>query len=79
MLKRNKAILYLLLCGLMLYYAKPYIVISTESLQGIFSLTWLGLALLVVGGNVSSLLYAKKEEQKKLLQQKLRKPIRQRG
>ncbi|OZT12336.1 hypothetical protein CHN50_12585 [Priestia aryabhattai] len=63
----------------MLYYVKPYIVISIDSLQGIFSLAWLGLALLVVGGNVSALLYAKKEEQKKLLQQKLRKPTRQRG
>ncbi|MDT2045202.1 MULTISPECIES: hypothetical protein [Bacillaceae] len=79
MLKRNRALLYLLLCGLMLYYVKPYIVISIDSLQGIFSLAWLGLALLVVGGNVSALLYAKKEEQKKLLQQKLRKPTRQRG
>lgn len=78
MLKRNKAILYLLLCGLMLYYAKPYIVISTESLQGIFSLTWLGLALLVVGGMCHHF-YMRKRRTKKLLQQKLRKPIRQRG
>ncbi|TYR82162.1 hypothetical protein FZC66_00760 [Priestia megaterium] len=59
-MNKNKAILILLLCGFMLYYALPHLVVTTQTLQGIFSVSWLAFALLVIGGNLSSLLYTKR-------------------
>ena len=82
---RNKALLSLLLCGLMLYYAVPRLVMDVNSTQGIFSLAWLLLAFLVIGGNLSSLLYVSKklQAQRKNVQhidrKTLKKQLRQRG
>ncbi|WP_078414029.1 hypothetical protein [Priestia abyssalis] len=58
---RNQTMLSLLLCGLMLYYAIPRLAVDVNSAQGFFSLSWLFLALLVTGGNLSSLLYNSKK------------------
>ncbi|MFC3883225.1 hypothetical protein ACFOU2_06710 [Bacillus songklensis] len=82
---KNKALLSLLLCGLMLYYAVPRLVVDANSTQGMFSLAWLLLAVLVIGGNLSSLLYAPKKFQarRKNIQhidkKTSKKQIRQRG
>lgn len=58
---KNQTMLSLLLCGVMLYYAVPRLAVDVNSAQGVFSLSWLVLALLVVGGNLSSLLYKSKK------------------
>jgi hypothetical protein len=58
---KNQTMLSLLLCGLMLYYAVPRLTVDVNSAQGFFSLSWLLLALLVAGGNLSSLLYKSKQ------------------
>ncbi|MDQ0245894.1 hypothetical protein J2S09_003472 [Bacillus fengqiuensis] len=58
---KNQTMLSLLLCGLMLYYAVPRLAVDVNSAQGVFSLSWLFLALLVAGGNLSSLLYKPKK------------------
>ncbi|WP_239422086.1 hypothetical protein [Bacillus sp. CGMCC 1.16541] len=67
---KNKTLLYLLLCGLMLYYAVPKLSLNTETLQGFFSLSWLLLAILVIGGNLSSFLYRSKKERQSVIQKK---------
>ncbi|MBM7701219.1 hypothetical protein [Metabacillus iocasae] len=67
---KNKTLLYLLLCGFMLYYAVPKLVLNTETLQGIFSLSWLFLSVLVVGGNLSAFLYRTKKERQQVVQTK---------
>nr|WP_205184686.1 hypothetical protein [Metabacillus iocasae] len=54
----------------MLYYAVPKLVLNTETLQGIFSLSWLFLSVLVVGGNLSAFLYRTKKERQQVVQTK---------
>lgn len=57
-MKRNRYILCLLLSGFLLYYAVPRFSIFAEGLAGIFSISWLFLALLVIAGNLSAILYS---------------------
>jgi hypothetical protein len=58
MIMKNRLILCLLICGLLLYYGIPNLSIEAEGLQGIFSIAWLGFAVIVVGGNLVGLLYS---------------------
>ncbi|MBD8068965.1 YtxH domain-containing protein [Bacillus sp. PS06] len=58
---KNRLILCLLICGLLLYYGIPNLSIEAPGLQGIFSMAWLGFALIVVGGNLVGLLYSPKK------------------
>ncbi|GIN38752.1 MULTISPECIES: hypothetical protein [Heyndrickxia] len=58
---RNRYLLCMLLTILMLYYALPHLSFSLENKQGIFSLAWLGLSLLVFAGNLSAWLYTPKK------------------
>ncbi|HWO97328.1 MAG TPA: hypothetical protein VNM45_13555 [Bacillus sp. (in: firmicutes)] len=80
---KNNTTLSLLLCGLMLYYAVPCLTVDVNTAQGIFSLSWLFLALLVVGGNLSSFLYQPKkivkQSQKYTSGQTKRKRMTERG
>lgn len=54
---RNRYILCLLFCGLMLYYALPRLSITISAPEGIFSISWLMLALFVIAGNLAGILY----------------------
>lgn len=56
-MKRNRYLLCLLLAGLMLYYALPRISLEAPGVEGVFSIAWLALALLVVAGNLSAYLF----------------------
>ncbi|MEH6879939.1 hypothetical protein COK01_14575 [Priestia megaterium] len=78
-MEKKRVILSLLLCGVMLYYAMPHLVLTTSSLQGIFSISWLTFALFVAGGNLSSLLYAPRRKKAGIQKNSARKPLRQRG
>jgi hypothetical protein len=55
---KQRALLCLLLCGMMLYFAIPRIDIMALGSFGVFSSMWLLLAFFVVAGNLSGLLYS---------------------
>ncbi|MFD1779718.1 hypothetical protein ACFSFW_13720 [Fredinandcohnia salidurans] len=60
----NRLLLCLLLCGVLLYYGVPRLSIGAEGLEGVFALSWLVFALIVVSGNLIGLLYNPKSAQK---------------
>lgn len=53
---KNHAILRLLLSGLLLYVAWPYIPLAKTSLATTFWGLWLGFFLLVIGANLATFL-----------------------
>lgn len=59
-MKKNRYLLCLLACGLMLYFAVPRLSLTFHSVKGVFSFAWLLFALMVVAGNLTGLLYAPK-------------------
>jgi hypothetical protein len=63
-MKKNRMILCLLICGLLLYYAVPNLSIEAGGAAGIFAISWLGFALLAIGGNLVSLLYSPKKQKR---------------
>jgi hypothetical protein len=65
-LKKNRYLLCLLLCGILLYYGAPRLSIYSDGAQGIFSLAWLSFALIVIAGNLTGLLYSPKKQGQKL-------------
>jgi hypothetical protein len=65
-LKKNRYLLCLLLCGILLYYGAPRLSIYADGAQGIFSLAWLSFALIVIAGNLTGLLYSPKKQGHKL-------------
>ncbi|MFT4415161.1 hypothetical protein ACLM5H_14965 [Fredinandcohnia humi] len=76
----NRLLLCLLLCGVLLYYGVPRLTIGAEGLEGIFALSWMLFALIVVSGNLIGLLYGPKLTKKttKPAQLRSQKRIRQR-
>ncbi|WP_335872253.1 hypothetical protein [Bacillus sp. 2205SS5-2] len=54
----QRYLLCLLLAGVMMYYAAPRLTLSTTNTEGIFSITWIAFALLVIAGNLSALLFS---------------------
>lgn len=61
LMKKNRYLLCLLVCGLLLYFAVPRLDILSEGLEGIFALTWLAFAMIVIAGNLTALLYTPKK------------------
>lgn len=53
---RHYAILRLLLAGFFIYFAWPLIPVASSQVEFIFWGAWLGFLLLVVGGNLATLL-----------------------
>ncbi|WP_246941185.1 hypothetical protein [Bacillus pinisoli] len=62
---RNRLMLCLLICGVLMYYAVPRLTIHFSGLDGIFAFSWFMLAFLVIGGNLAGFLYTAKKEKKK--------------
>jgi hypothetical protein len=75
-MKKNRYLLCLLLCGLMLYFAVPRLSVFAEGLQGTFSLAWLSFALIVIAGNLTGMLYSPKRVGKKQQPVRLKKKSR---
>jgi hypothetical protein len=75
-LKKNRYLLCLLLCGILLYYGAPRLSIHADGAQGIFSLAWLSFALIVIAGNLTGLLYSPKRQGKKHQSERLRRKSR---
>ncbi len=61
-MQRNRYILCLLACGLMLYFAVPHLTITAPGPQGVFSVSWLLFALFVIAGNLTGILFGPKEK-----------------
>jgi hypothetical protein len=59
-MKRNRYLLCLLICGLMLYFAVPRLSLSTNGVEEAFSIVWLMFAMIVMAGNLTGLLYQPK-------------------
>nr|WP_066396732.1 hypothetical protein [Cytobacillus eiseniae] len=57
-MNKNRYLLCLLVCGLLLYYAVPRLSIFSEGLEGIFAISWLAFALIVIAGNLTAMLYS---------------------
>ncbi|MCM3692109.1 hypothetical protein [Neobacillus niacini] len=64
-MKKNRYLLCLLLCGFMLYFAVPRLSLFAEGLEGVFALSWLAFALIVIAGNLTAMLYSPKRTLKK--------------
>lgn len=62
---KQRLLLCLLLCGVMLYYAVPRLSLETGGLESIFGGTWLLFALLAVAGNLTGILYSPKKQKVK--------------
>lgn len=61
---RNRYILCLLLCGVLLYLALPHLSPFAGGIEGLFSIAWLLFALIAMAGNMAALLFTpKKSEQ----------------
>ncbi|PLT31166.1 hypothetical protein [Peribacillus deserti] len=58
---KQRYLLCLLLCGVMLYYQVPRLDLNGDGLAGIYSGMWLLLALFVAAGNLSGILYSPKK------------------
>jgi hypothetical protein len=59
-MNKNRYLLCLLICGLMLYYAMPRLSIQAGGELGLFSAVWLVFMLMAVAGNLTALLYSSK-------------------
>lgn len=62
---KNRYFLCLLICGALLYLAIPKLSLSTSSMEGIFAISWLAFACIVIAGNLSALLFVPKKERKR--------------
>jgi hypothetical protein len=60
----------------MLYFAVPRLSIGAEGLEGIFALAWLGLALMVIAGNLTALLYTPRISAERRQQPRINKKSR---
>ncbi|MBM4762548.1 hypothetical protein [Bacillus sp. B15-48] len=77
-MNKNRYLLCLLLCGVMLYYAIPRLSIETSGKESLFAIAWLMLAFFVIAGNLSAYLFTPKK-QKHLSRKKGQKPRKTRG
>ncbi|MBT2692881.1 hypothetical protein [Bacillus sp. ISL-55] len=60
-MKKNRYLLYLLLCGMMLYIGMPELNFQGGGKEALFAGSWLFLALLVFAGNLAAFLYTPKK------------------
>lgn len=57
----------------MLYFAVPRLSIQAEGLEGIFAMSWLAFALIVIAGNLTAMLYSPKKAVRKRQQLRINK------
>lgn len=59
---KNRILLSLLCIGALLYVAVPRLPMGEDGLAGWFSLAWLVVCLMAVGGNIAALMYLPKRK-----------------
>ncbi|MBS4216851.1 hypothetical protein KHA96_00820 [Bacillus sp. FJAT-49711] len=59
---KNRYLLCLLLCGVLLYFAVPRLSVSGIGLEGAFAISWFVFAFIVIAGNLSALLFLPKKQ-----------------
>lgn len=62
LLNKNRYLLCILLCGVLLYYGVPRLAPYQDGIAGIFSIAWLAFALMVIAGNLTAILYTPKKQ-----------------
>ncbi|MFD4929054.1 hypothetical protein ACFWMS_08995 [Peribacillus butanolivorans] len=62
---KQRLLLCLLLCGVMLYYAVPRLSLESGGLESLFAGSWLLFALLAIAGNLTGILYSPKKHKVK--------------
>lgn len=78
-MKKNRYLFCLLSCGVMLYYGVPQLSSYNLGLSGVFSIAWLLLAIFVIAGNLSAIMYAPKKKtstQVQISKKQVRKKMR---
>lgn len=78
-MKKNRYLFCLLSCGVMLYYGVPQLSTYNAGSAGVFSVAWLLLAIFVIAGNLSAIMYAPKKKaatQAQLTKKQVRKKVR---
>jgi len=73
---KNRYLLCLLLCAALLYIALPFLTVSAAGLEGVFAISWLAFAFIVIAGNLSALLFAPKRNNLIREKQNLRSEIK---
>lgn len=63
---RNRLLLCLLICGLLLYFAVPRLNVHFSGIDGVFAFSWFMLALFVIGGNLAGFLYSEKKKKNRV-------------
>ncbi|KAB7667998.1 hypothetical protein [Bacillus sp. B1-b2] len=61
-MNKNRYLLCILLGGVLLYYGVPRLSPLADGMEGLFSISWLVFALLVMAGNLTALLYTPKKQ-----------------
>jgi hypothetical protein len=57
-----KNLVYVLLALMMLFFGLRYMTLSGNQIQSVFAMSWLCLALFVIGGNFTQFLYRPKKQ-----------------
>lgn len=60
----------------MLYFAVPRLTVFEEGLEGIFAISWLAFALIVIAGNLTAMLFGTKRAVKRRQQPRITKKSR---
>ncbi|MEK3991464.1 MULTISPECIES: hypothetical protein [Robertmurraya] len=78
-MKKNRYLFCLLATGVMLYYGVPELSAYNAGTAGIYSVAWLVLAVFVIAGNLSAIMYAPKKRrvtEAKLSKKQVRRKVR---
>ncbi|WP_062355122.1 hypothetical protein [Bacillus kwashiorkori] len=70
---RNRYILALLCCGVLLYFALPRLSLKGNGMELYFSWFWLAFLLMAIAGNLYAVLYSPKKQKKMLQKQSVKK------
>ncbi len=67
---KNRYLLCLLLCLVLLYFAVPRLAPGAAGLEGVFAISWLAFSFLVIAGNLSALLFSRQNREQKRIKMK---------
>jgi len=68
MKNRNRYLLYLLNCGVLLYFGLPHLQLHGTGLARLFAISWLIFLFFAFAGNLAAYLYTPRRYRKKAVQ-----------